>query len=224
MNTFAFMWALSLTVTMCCAVPRATADRTSPLSPMLTIAADCLPEFDPSQPCRFRAFDAEFQVHASGLCKRVSGDGAPVEVCLPLARNSRIDRVLYAEFEDDLLLVYEVSDGESGWGTVVRLARRSLTLKWRLNLPSFNISLGTIENARLYQAGLGFVAAIDLRRGKFVWKHTGLYDQQRQSFNAFLRPDVIGPEVIFRENPIEDAAGSPRLIRVVKGTGKISLE
>jgi hypothetical protein len=70
-----------------------------------------------------------------------------------------------------------------------------------LRHPSFNISLGAIETGRLYQAGLGFVASIDLRGGRFVWKHTGLYDQQRRSFNAFSRPEVIGSEVIFREEP-----------------------
>jgi len=143
---------------------------------------------------------------------------------LPLAKNSRIDRVLYAEVEHDLLLIYEVSDGESGWGTIVRLATRSLTLKWRLNLPSFNISLGAIENARLYQAGSGFVAAIDLRRGRFVWKHTGLYDQRKQSFNAFSRPEVIGSEVIFREESAKGGGEPPRVIRVAIGSGKMTLK
>jgi hypothetical protein len=189
-----------------------------------TIVADCLPEFDPSKPCLLAALRADYQVGFDGLCKRVASGERPTEIRLPLPKNARIDRVLYGEFQGDLLLIYEISDGESGWGAIVRLAPRSLVVKWHVNLPGFNLSKGTIEGSRLYQAGFGFVGAIDLTRGTFVWKHSGLYDRPRQSFNAFQPPEPAGREVIFREEPVSHTTNPPRVIRVNKVTGKMTVQ
>jgi hypothetical protein len=214
--------AIALATVTFSAVPDLVAEQAPPPSSSTTVA-DCLPEFNPSDPCRFTVLGANFEVGAFGLCKRIAPEGPLVEIRLPLAKQSRIDRVLYGEFQGDLLLIYEISDGESGWGTVVRLVPRSLAMKWRLNLPSFNVSVGTIEGSRLYQAGMGFVAAIDLTRGTFVWKRSGLYEQLTQSFHAFQRPEVAMREVIFREKPIGNATNSPRTIRVQKNTGRITV-
>lgn len=189
-----------------------------------TAVADCLPEFDPSKPCRLTALRADYQVGFDGLCKRNAPGERPTEIRLPLPKNARIDRVLYGEVQGDLLLIYEISDGESGWGSVVRLEPRALAVKWHVNLPGFNLSIGTIEGARLYQAGFGFVGAIDLTRGTFVWKHGDLYDQLRQSFNAFQPPELAGSEVIFREEPVSHATNPPRVIRVSKVTGKMTVQ
>ncbi len=206
-----------------CGVSDSIAARVPPTAQSVSTAvADCLPEFDPSKPCRFPALGANFEVTALGLCKRIGVEERPAQIQLPLPKNCRIDRVLYGEFLGDLLLVYEISDRESGWGTAVRLEPRTLAIKWRLGLPGFNLSEGTIEEARLYQAGFGFVAAIDLTRGRYVWKHRGLYDHLSQSFNAFQRPEVVGTEVVFREKPATNAAISQRTVRVEKATGKIS--
>jgi hypothetical protein len=144
-------------------------------------------------------------------------------VRLPL-RSGRIDFLFYGQVDDDLVLVYEVSDGETTGGTIVRLLPLSLRAKWRLNLPSFNLSVGTFEGSRLYQAAFGFVAAVDLDRGTYVWSHQGLYDPRRYSFNAFERPEVNTTDVVFRERLSSAGKGPPRIIRVAKNSGKIQLE
>jgi len=214
---------VALAVVTVCGVSSLVAE-SSQQTVTLTAVADCLPEFDPSKPCRLAALRADYQVGFDGLCKRMAAGERPTEIRLPLPENARIDRVLYGEVQGDLLLIYEISDGESGWGSVVRLEPRSLVVKWHVNLPGFNLSRGAVEGARLYQAGFGFVGAIDLMRGSFVWKHSGLYDQLRQSFNAFQPPELVGREVICREEPVSQTTNPVRVIRVNKVTGKMTVQ
>jgi hypothetical protein len=110
-----------------------------------------------------------------------------------------------------------------GAGIVTRLDT-SLRPLWRLHFPAFNISVGVVEGSSLYLAGIGTVAAIDLRRGRYLWKHEDLYDQKRYSFNAFEVPEVGPDTVVFREELTQMGVGPPRLIRVAKKSGHLQVE
>jgi hypothetical protein len=189
-----------------------------------TAPAACERDFDPSTFCHFVAVGTQFQVNSSGLLTRLLGTTPAKQVTLPLRARSRVDLVLWGVIGGDVLMVYEEGDGESGAGAIVRVTAAELRVKWHLRLPAFNVSLGIIEGNRLYQAGLGFVTAVDLDRGVFVWKHQGLYDARQFSFNAFDRPDVGPTDVVFRESVATGVDGRRRVIRVNKDSGKMRLE
>jgi hypothetical protein len=215
---------VAVAVTWLLASSSSVADAAQPSTSAGTAVVNCEAELQGSQPCGFSLLGADFDVTTDGTLSRSAREGRRLTIRLPLAKNSRIERVLYGDVQGDLLLVYEVSDGESATGTVVRLALPGLTIKWRLNLPSFNLSEGAIDGTRLYQAAFGFVAAIDLTKGVFAWQHRDLYDRRTQAFNAFDRPQVAGADVVFRELPAENSARARRTIRVRKDTGRIAVQ
>jgi len=191
------------------------------LSPVQTTAAVCSPADSTETVCRFSVLDRRCEVHAAGQLNCEPEDPRPARVRLPLDDDELIEQVLYASFRGDLLLVLERHDPEAGAGTVLLLDGRSLAIRWLVKLPAFNLSIGTIENTILYQAGLGLVAAIDLERGRVVWQHSGLYEARSQAFNSFLAPEVRPSEVLFTEQRSPHPGTAPRTIRVERASGRI---
>jgi hypothetical protein len=86
------------------------------------------------------------------------------------------------------------------------------------NIPGFNIGDVTIENNYAYITAIGFVSKLDLRSGKYIWKHTDLY-QKNAAFGFFDRPKIQGGKVIFRG--VSRDGKAPRNIVVDKISGKI---
>lgn len=175
-------------------------------------------------PCQLAVAGQTFTLTASGHLSKRTGNNSTRALRLPVPRRWEIDRVFVASFAGDVLIAYEVGDGEVGTARVVRVRvdRASLKQVWVVEIPAFNLSEGVFEQPYFYQAALGFVAKIDLRLGAFVWKHAGLYDHARQSFGAFQRPVVGHDDVQFIDAP---ASGlSPRRIVVNKRTGVMTME
>jgi len=189
-----------------------------------TEQVECEPATFSSLPCRFVLAETTLEVSRAGQLRRYSLGKSAASVQLPLEKGFTVDAILYGMYSKDLVLVYEVSDGEVGFGYVARLRLKNLMLKWWTSLPAFNLSLGAIEDRYLYQAGFGFVAKLDLNTGRFAWKHDGLYDRAHSSFNSFRRPEVGRGEVVFREEPTYAANGPPRSIRVDKTSGRFQKE
>jgi hypothetical protein len=170
------------------------------------------------------ASGVRFDLGVDGRLTREAGTDRSAELRLPLTGRHRIEKVFRSGVGGDLLIVYEVGDDESGAGAIVRVSLDPLLLKWHLAVPGFNVSLGRIEDGRLYQAAIGFVSAVDLKMGVFVWKHEGLYDRERSSFNSFERPEAGAIDILFRESLPGNPAGVARTIRVEKHTGFLRSE
>ena len=186
-----------------------------------TIRADCDPEFIDTTTCPFTFGQSRFDVSADGRLRKIAGPGAFSALQLPLPKTFRVEDIYSASIGNDMLLVYGISDGEVGAATAARIDLERQRVRWHLRVPGFNVSAGTIEADRLYQAAFGFVGAIDLTRGEFVWQHPGLYDRASQAFNAFDQPKVGPGEVVFIEDADTVTFRAPRTIRVDKRTGKI---
>jgi hypothetical protein len=76
----------------------------------------------------------------------------------------------------------------------------------------------TIEDNYAYITAIGFVSKLDLRLGKYIWKHTDLY-QKNAAFDFFDRPKIQGRKVIFRG--VSSDGKAPINIVVDKISGKI---
>jgi hypothetical protein len=202
---------LTMTCGSLCATPTDHSER-----------ANCQLDVDPSKVCPFSIDEAKFEIdHKGHILRSVTGLGDKAAQ-LPFD-GLVLDTVLYMPYKHDLILLCEVEDGESGSGLVFRLDS-NLAIKWRLKFPSFNLSIGALEDHFLYQAGLGTVAKVDLERGVYTWKHENLYDPKLRSFNSFRKPEVGLDQVIFQEEPVPNANGTARSIRVNKVTGKLQIE
>ncbi|MCM3869326.1 MAG: hypothetical protein ND895_01345 [Pyrinomonadaceae bacterium] len=129
-----------------------------------------------------------------------------------------MDRGIYhAEHEGDVLLVFGVSDGDYGWGFIARLDGQTLRMKWKREIPGFNLGQGLIEGDHAYLTAIGFIAKLNLKSGTYSWKHKNLY--RDGDFNSFKLPAVQGDIILFKEEVIYDEPA--KTIKVQKQSGKI---
>lgn len=171
---------------------------------------------------------ASFEFSSDGYQYRVSGNGKghrsgnnKRSFSLRIAPNDYLTPELYyAEYEGDLLLIGEVSDFESGMGFIARLDGATLRMKWKREIPGFNVGQGLLDGAFAYVTGIGFVGKVHLKSGAYVWRHTDLYGQANSAFNAFALPEVEGNVVVFREAE-HYLRRKAAVIRVQRHTGKI---
>lgn len=175
------------------------------------------PEFEASN-FEFSASGYKYKISGRGRGER-TGDGTAVRrFNLRIRRGDFMDGSIYhAEYKDDLLLIYEVSNGESGGGFITRLDGKTLRIKWKARIPAFNTGPGLIEGNYAYVTAIGFIAKVNLQSGIFVWKHDNLY--RDDYFNSFVLPAVEGDTVLFRELTVYSRP--VKTVKVQKRTGKI---
>ena len=135
---------------------------------------------------------------------------------LQLGHTGFLDRIYFLEHESDLLLIYEVSNVESGWGYVMRLNQKTLKTRWILPVSAVNIERGLVEGEYLYIGATDQLAKIDLQTGAYVWQQLELKKKDGQPFGAFRLPSIVGDRIIFTE-----ATAKSSVLELDKGTGKI---
>jgi hypothetical protein len=209
---------------------------TGALALLLLLAASASPQGEsaPESPKVFReakrvsagssdSFEFElgsftYKIAWNGAGRRIKGDSTR-RFNLRLDGGDFLERVYYALHRENVILLCEVTDGESSAGFVARLEQPSMRARWRRHIPAFNLGPGLIEEEHVYLTGIGFVARLDLREGEYVWKHEDLYRKGDGGFNSFETPTVEGDAVLFKEKPARDAPA--RTLRVHQRTGKI---
>lgn len=162
-------------------------------------------ESPPGSPTAFDFELSDFSYHVS-----LDGNGARTRegkrarvFNLRLEGGEAIWRVLFSEYEGDLLLICELksSKGTNGGAAVFRLLQPSMRARWAQRVPSNNISTHR-EGSSLFMAGIGFIARLDLNSGLYDWRHVNLMKREPGkfvTFGAFDEPTVSGGEVLFRE-------------------------
>jgi hypothetical protein len=74
----------------------------------------------------------------------------------------------------------------------------------------------TIEDNYAYISAIGFISKLSLRSGKYIWKHTDLY-QKNAAFGFFDRPKIQGRKVIFRSVSSDEKAQKNIVIDKISG-------
>jgi outer membrane protein assembly factor BamB len=172
------------------------ADRPAGTSPFLLPELHC-PSANGkvvNRPCLGRIPIGMFQVTRGG---EVSiGSGATGQ--LPVPREGRIEMVYATQLGHDYLLVYQASNGESGWGGAARLDRHGAA-RWHHAIPGFNVGNPLVEDDRLYVSAFGYLAALSLETGELIWEHAGLYSPDENAFIGFSAPVISDLSVLFQE-------------------------
>ncbi len=167
-----------------------------------------------------------YRVATNGNGRRTKGDRTR-RFNLRLESGVQIETALFfAEYEGDLLLVYNVAGGDWADGRVTRLQQPSMRALWNQDDASTNVGPPLREGRFLYVTGAGFVGKLDLRTGEYVWQHEDLYRETEvaragvkpDDFNSFETPELAGETVLFRARPVYNR---PRTLVVNKKTGKI---
>ncbi|HYO78936.1 MAG TPA: hypothetical protein VE010_20910 [Thermoanaerobaculia bacterium] len=108
----------------------------------------------------------EVSIDGAGVCRR---DGRrDWRFRLPTS-DGEIEHLYAIAYGDDLLVAYELTDGEGGWAQLVRLTRGAKRLEWRFHVPGFNLTAPLLRERSVFVAALTFVARVDVDRGWSEW-------------------------------------------------------
>ena len=141
---------------------------------------------------------------------------------LSISEDEHVLQVFYANFEDDLILVFFKSNDESGKIIVCRIDFLKALVKWKTELPSMNPSYGIVEGQCLYQAGVGFISKINLDSGLFEWRQGEIKDPETGDYFEFRTVILKEHCVAFFLNDNENESKKDKKgIDVNKMNGKI---
>src|SRR3989304_6867690 len=135
--------------------------------------------------------------NGEGSCKSL--DNKSVLFNLGINESDRISTVFSFLYSNDIYLIYEAHDHESGYVKIVRLDGQFLQSKWLTHIPGFNVGEGLVRDGFLYISAFGFIGKIDLKTGNYIWKHSELY-LPPDYFNSFERPTIVENIVYFPES------------------------
>ena len=135
-------------------------------------------EVEPSH-FEFSTLSYSYRILRNGGGRRTGGPSPARPFNLRLSRHlPYLDSFIYhAQYLDDILLICGVTNYDYGVGFIARLNGRTLRIKWKRDIPSFNVGQGLIEGKHAYVTAIGFTGKIDLDSGGYVWEHDDLYSQ-----------------------------------------------
>ncbi len=130
-----------------------------------------------------------------------------------------VDSLAYASYENDLIIVFEASNGDYADSKIARLDSETLKPKWVTDFASFNIGKPIIRDNHLYATSIGVIGKINVDTGEYLWKHTDLYDQDTEDFTVFKAPVFNDTKIIFQD--INFLTTCPKRIEVNDSDGSI---
>lgn len=158
-----------------------------------------------------------YTIRADGFAEQsATGKGRPSNFTLRVGRGGHIVRFYFLEDEGDLILIYEGSDKQFGWGYVVRLNQKTLKTKWAAPVSDFNLGPGLVEGNHMYFSAANLLAKIDLHTGAYAWSQEDMQRKYSLSFDGFRLPSITGERVVFHED-----GANGKTVEVDKATGKI---
>ena len=161
----------------------------------------------------------EFKFSVSGKPYTVKNDKLLIgNKSILLTEEGHIESLSYLTFEGDLIICYGIGFGGEGWGKIARITIDSGKIKWRTHIPTSNLGELLQENVAVYASGTGFVSKLNLRTGKYIWKHI-FYD--KYNIDAFDLPILKSNQVFFKESLAALVNGRARTVIVDKATGNI---
>ncbi len=146
--------------------------------------------------------------------------GAAGSVRLPSRGHGTVERAWGERHAGDLLLAYELTDGEASWTEVVRLDPRTLARRWWVHLPGFNLGPALVRADTAYLTVFGTVTKVELRTGRTLWQRRGLAARGPRS-DAFARPRLRGDTLVVPAGRAAPGAAADT-VRLLAGTGRVA--
>ena len=136
-----------------------------------------------------------YRIQSDGHGVRFRNAGTRQTFYLPVPRDFYIEAVHFTRALGDPLLIYQVTDEESGGGIAARLDSTTLALRWQVRMPGFNVGAGLVDGPYVFVNCIGFVGKLDLRTGEYAWRQPDLWTSDR--FNGSAVPEVNGDWIAF---------------------------
>lgn len=158
-----------------------------------------------------------FSLSAQGVLSPVK-NYSKTELRLPINSEEWIERLLVQKHDNDLILAFETSDGESGLGYICRLTWPQNTIRWCQTIPGFNLRPSSSKGS-VYIGAIGFIGRLDPTNGKYLWQHDGLY-QKDHTLNLLCLAKDFETTVVF--NATSGITGTEaKQISIDRNTGNI---
>ncbi len=132
---------------------------------------------------------------------------------LKLGLTGRLDRVYIAEYEGDVLLLYETTNGRDRRAFLERMDQKTLKARWITAIDGFNLGPGLVDGNEAYLVAANLLARVELETGSYLWQTP---TEDESAWEQFLPPRVTKDHVVFQVD-----AEKGRSIEVDKETGKI---
>jgi hypothetical protein len=123
----------------------------------------------------------EFNIFPNGLLNWGSSKTDTVR----LTTDMFVEKAFYYKNDSSLFLFCEESDNDCGSSEVFNINLQEKRLKWKAQIYAFNLGQPIIRGDFVYLTTLGFVGKLDLKSGKYAYKYSELYDNQKYAFNNF---------------------------------------
>ena len=164
---------------------------------------------------------ATLRIRAADGSGTFSTGGRERPMRLPLPEGGLVEGLYVCAWRGDLVAVYAVTDGDSGWGHATRLDGRTLAPRWVAPVAGFNVGEPLLTAGHLYVGAIGVVGKLDLDTGKYAWEHHGLY-RSVGAYESFLRPRIENGHVLFpARHPGRGRGDLPSALVVDDATGRI---
>jgi hypothetical protein len=140
---------------------------------------------------------ADYRIDAQGKGSRHGAGGSGAEViALPTEQAEYLEHVWFLPVEQDLLVLFEVTDGNVGRGNLCRYRSSPWQKRWCQWIPAFNLVAARSEDDSVYVGGIGFLGKVDANSGRFLWQQADLYSKD-PAFNVFGVPTEAQKTVSF---------------------------
>jgi outer membrane protein assembly factor BamB len=171
---------------------------------------------DHQELCRINVGSTEFEITDTGLIRYRVGSGNRV-VKLSLPESFEFEVIRHAEAIGNVVYFsIEITNILVGATIIFAIDQNAGKILWQTEMPAFNSSPLLIENSAIYAAGIGYVAKLDTKTGKYIWSVSSLYEKDTQAFNGFKKPTVENGNVIYTEDKVSTAKYSGERSVVIK--------
>ena len=119
-----------------------------------------------------------------------------------------IEKLYFAKFRDekrlaeDIVLAYEAIDVDGERATsfiacIEQKQKKGPKIRWTTSIDGYNLGEPIMRGRYIYVTAVGYVAKIDLEKGKIVWYHDDLFDMETEDFTIFQKPEYIEGKILF---------------------------
>lgn len=103
-----------------------------------------------------------------------------------LPKGFEIEKVFKQSHGNYEVISYQYSNGEEAGSQIQVINSKDMKLIWRKEIPGFNLAQPLIKGDAIYVALVDYVAKLDLKSGKVLWKKEGIH-----SSHEFIGSDEI---------------------------------
>jgi hypothetical protein len=163
----------------------------------------------------FELKDKKVIIDNEGNAEAKYSNGKVKRTKIPLPKYFQIEKMQFSGYLGDIIIVCELTDGDTCCGRAFRLDRDRFNVKWYAKIDGLNVGEPLQQDNRLYLTALGWVGKLDVLTGKYDWQIGDLYTRPSRWYDSFKKPFIKDEKVHF-----PGWGSSPTLI-VDDKTGKI---